>query len=70
MVGILEAPAAAPAARSQLGGAQGAVDKHEAEGKVGRLSPDDFVPLKRPGNGDAGSASTWSSSREPTGCSR
>ena len=32
-----------------------AVDKHEAEGRVGRLSPDDFVPLKRLGNGGVGS---------------
>ena len=39
------------------------VDKHEAEGKVGRLSPDDFVPLKRLGNGDVAAASASAAQR-------
>ena len=55
MVGILRNPQPHQRHDPNWVALKARVDKHEAEGRVGRLSPDDFTPLKRLGNGDVGS---------------
>ena len=55
MVGILRTPQPHQRHDPNWMALKARLDKHEAEGRVGRLSPDDFVPLKRLGNGDVGS---------------
>jgi non-specific serine/threonine protein kinase len=55
MVGILRTPQPHQRHDPNWVALKAAVDKHESEGREGLLSPDDFVPLKRLGNGDVGS---------------
>ena len=55
MVGILRTPQPHQRHDPNWVALKAAVDKHESEGREGLLSPDDFVPMKRLGNGDVGS---------------